>query len=114
MGSSTIAWNHGTPSRGAQEGCDDCATQREFPRARNEVRQHVLLITACATKMPNWGHRRAALTLHCNHVGWLESFDREFDPAPQPLPAGRFPPTDFSLPGSITPLPPNAPPLAQP
>ena len=30
----------------------------------------------------------------CN-AGWREMLDREFDPAPQPLPDGRTPPTGF-------------------
>ena len=47
--------------------------------------------------MPNWEHPRASLTLHCNHVGWPESFDREFDPAPQPLPGRGFPPADVEF-----------------
>src|SRR5437868_4304734 len=36
--------------------------------------------------MPNSGQLSAFLPLHLNAVGWQESPNREFDPAPQPLP----------------------------
>src|SRR5712671_1182643 len=36
--------------------------------------------------MPNSGQSAAALPPHLNAVGWQESPNREFDPAPQPLP----------------------------
>src|SRR5437868_7552516 len=54
---------------------------------------HTALIHAY--KLPHWGHSRAPLHRHRAHVGWREMLDREFDPAPQPLPAGRAPPTAF-------------------
>src|SRR5437868_3199575 len=86
MGSSLIIERLNLPratARGsiAFPGMGCSGTTRALPS-----QAHAALIHAA--KLPHWRHSCAALHRHSAKVGWREMPDREFDPAPQPLPDG--------------------------
>ena len=56
---------------------------------------HMPLRDIPAPKMPHWEHLPAALVLHVLACRSARRLDREFYPAPQPLPVGSPAPTDF-------------------